>query len=722
MTEEFHFMDFVSVLRRRSRVVLAFGVTGTALVSLVVLVPPPRYTATAQILIEAQGLVGAQATFVEQSPDQAAVLSAVTALSAHDLLKHTLASLPRDPAFRAAVTELKNPRNGPGAGWRGRLHGLLPVPWLTATGAPGPLSLRRLTRHLDIFQDRGSHVVSVSVNSISPGEAAAVANKLTQLYVTEQEEQKRAATDRALAWLGARIPELRRDVDRVDAAAQAYQSTHKLVDSKRAVVTDQELEDLNRQLSTAEADLAERQTRLLNARTQLMAGVHRTAAAEDVGSPAQAELHRQESELLLAQAELGVRYSANYPKVLQLGSQLREVRQQIARETGRVIVALKNDVALAAVRVATIRHRLGAVEAASTDVHLHSLEREASANRQLYETLLQRREELQQQRQSLSPGVNILSLASPPDRPSSPSPYLFMIPAVIISLTCGTLVALAREGLDKTLRSERDVVEVLGVPCVGLVPQLRRIGRHRPHEWLRNRPFNPYTEAIRSLVAALHLAAQVRAAKVILFSSSVPGEGKTTLAVSFAAYVAMLGRRVLLIDLDFRNPQILRELGGQVPGDALNCIRVGALPAEVIQHSAALQLDYLAIPRLPIDPMTAFMGGHLARLLDLLREKYDCVVIDSAPLIAITETRILASMVDKVVFAVKWGSTQRRVVQNALAILRNSGFSGRPPPDLAGVVITQVDLRRHALYRYGDSGEVVMRYGQRYARKNTASD
>lgn len=722
MTEDFHFMDFVSVLRRRIWGVLAFGAIGTTLVSLVLLIPPPRYTATAQILIEAQGLVGAQATFVEQSPDQAAVLSAVTALSAHDLLKHTLVGLPQDSAFRAAVAALQSPRDGSGAGWRGRLRTLLPVSWLTATGAPGPLSLRHLTRHLDIFQDRGSHVVSVSVNSVSPGEAAAVANRLAQLYVTEQEERKRAATDRALAWLGARIPELRRDVDRLDGAAQTYQSTHKLVDSKRAVVTDQELEDLNRQLSSAEADFAERKARLSNARQQFMAGARKMPAVEDVDSPALAELHRQESDLLLAQAELGIRYSVTHPKILQLRSQLREVRRQIDRETDRVIVALKNDVALAAVRVATIRHRLGAVEAASTDVHLHSLEREASANRQLYETLLQRREELQQQRESLSPGVNILSLASPPDRPSSPSPYLFIIPALIVSLTCGTLVALAREGLDRTLRSESDVTEVLGVPCVGLVPQLRRIGRRRPHEWLRERPFDPYTEAIRSLVAALHLAAHDRAAKVILFSSSVPGEGKTTLAVSFAVYVAMLGRRVLLIDLDFRNPQILRELGGRVPGDALNRIRVGGSPSEIIQHSAALQLDYLAIPRLPIDPMTAFMGGHLARLLDLLRDKYDCVVIDSAPFIAITETRVLASMVDKVVFAVKWGSTQRRVVQNALAVLRNSGFSGRPPPDLAGVVITQVNLKRHALYRYGDSGEVVMRYGQHDTRKNAASD
>ena len=254
------------------------------------------------------------------------------------------------------------------------------------------------------------------------------------------------------------------------------------------------------------------------------------------------------------------------------------------------------------------------------------------------------------------------------------------------------------------------------MPCIGLVPKLNRLGNTRPHEYMCDRPFDPYTEAIRSIAATLNLTAITHTPKIVLFSSSVPGEGKTTLAVSFAAYVALLGKRVLLIDLDFRNPQILRELGGTLESGCKDAIHFGRPSTEMIRRHAHMKLDYLSIPRLPIDPMTAFVGGHLSRLLDALREKYDCVVIDSSPLLATTEARLLASMVDRVVFAVKWGSTPRNVVQNALNSLQSPSFADAPQPDLAGIVITQVDLKRHARYRNGNVGDVTMQYGNQYSQ------
>jgi Mrp family chromosome partitioning ATPase len=188
----------------------------------------------------------------------------------------------------------------------------------------------------------------------------------------------------------------------------------------------------------------------------------------------------------------------------------------------------------------------------------------------------------------------------------------------------------------------------------------------------------------------------------------VADEGKTTLAISFAVYAARIQRRVLLIDLSFRNPSIASELREPAETGILQFPR-GRPPTELIRAAPGLGFDYLPLSRDSADPVATLASEQVPELLRQLEGSYDCVVIDSAPLLSATEARLLASMVDKVLFAVKWGSTRREVAQNALELLRRSAFGSDHQREAITAVITQVDLKMHARYRYGDFSENLLR-------------
>jgi Mrp family chromosome partitioning ATPase len=577
------------------------------------------------------------------------------------------------------------------------------------------LTLPLLERHLNVFQEQGSHVIAVSYTSSDPQEAATIANRITQVYLEQHVAQQRAGIDNALAWFDRRIPELAERVQQLDTKLQQDQTASGLGDTSQANLMAQ-LSDVNRQLVTAEADLRAREARYQSIRA-------RQAGGEDVvkylDTPALNELRRKEAELLQVYARMsGVGYRGANPVLDPIRGQLQSIRQEMAHAAQAAIANLAGDVQATTAQVNALRQRVTALQQASTDVKLQSLQREVVTSRQLYASLEQRHEQLREQREGLSPTVQLLSMAAPPERPSSPSPILFIPPAAVLFAMFGGFTALLLERLDTTLRSARDVANHAGLPCVGLVP--RMLGRDRPHRYLLERPFAPYSEAIRAVVAGLRLTSSPNASNVILVTSSLPGEGKTTLAISLAVYLAQLSRRVLLIDMDFRRPAVLRELGGTAQVSMADLLLSNHPAAEYIRHLPDYKLDCLPLRRgVGVDPVKLFATEQLPRLLEHLRAQYDCIVIDSAPLMAVTETRLLAALADTVLLGIRWGKTHREVASSAAALLADPlSYQGKPPPRLASA-LTQVDLKRHARYRSGANGEFLVEYARYYSTDET---
>jgi polysaccharide biosynthesis transport protein len=351
------------------------------------------------------------------------------------------------------------------------------------------------------------------------------------------------------------------------------------------------------------------------------------------------------------------------------------------------------------------------------------LKNEAEGTRseaQVLVELQRRQDELRSQIEFISADVGVASLANTPERPSSSNPLLFILPASLICAIGASLFAVIVDRLDRRFRSERDVGDALGIPCIGLVPKIASRRRVRPHRYLLAEPFSAYSEAIKSAAATLKIVANNEESKVVLISSSVPMEGRSTLALSLAAYVAVLGRRVVLVDLDFRRASLLGKLSGRTDREIRDLHSQNRPPGEIIQPIPGLGLDYLPMPRRQADPLALVANEQMSSLLQELRDSYDCVIIDGPPVLGATEARLLPALADRVLFVVKWGDTRRDVAQNALRLLRDAGCLDKEWDELPVAIITQVNLKQHARYGFGDTGELRMRYRKYYARSMKA--
>jgi capsular exopolysaccharide synthesis family protein len=408
---------------------------------------------------------------------------------------------------------------------------------------------------------------------------------------------------------------------------------------------------------------------------------------------------------------------------LYIDEQAEQKRQSIAAELARVTERISNvkvegeqtAAELAKLVQQSLHAQPGSAERNAIESQLRLLERGSVPRDQLFANLLQRQRELRYQQAFVPPDLRILTPAEPPTRPSSPSASLLILLAFLLSLLSGCLLAVIIDRLDQAVRNGRQVAEELGISTLAMTPLLSRAGRKRMHKNLAKKPFDTYTEAIRSLVAGLQLVSPRQRSKIILMSSSLPQEGRTTLAVSVAMYLAQLGKRVLLIDLDFRRGSVARILNLKAKRGIAE-ILLHDLPAhDVIQRTPYFGLDFLPMSRYKVDPMYLFTGRQLSRLLNQLRENYDCLILDGPPVLRATEARLLAPLADHIVFVVKWGSTRRDVALTAINQLRRAGYSEGDPHNWLRAVISQVNLQKHARYKYRDVGAYFAQHGSYYS-------
>jgi polysaccharide biosynthesis transport protein len=571
-------------------------------------------------------------------------------------------------------------------------------------------TVHRLLDQLEITQNPLSYVISIDFTSTKPEKAARIANAVAELYVTGQREEKLAATREAASWLTDRVEQLRQAVLASEQAIEEYRNANQIVGGQSGSLGEQELANLNFEMVKARAERAEREVRLRRAREVRGKRGGYESLAEVMASPVIIALRQQEAAVLQKEAQLSKEYGPLHPIMLEVAAEKENLGSKINLEVGNVVVNLENEVAVARSREKALAEALGEAKDRSAvtnraEIELRQLEREAEANRSLYESFLTRLKQLEEQLNLVRPDAKIVSLAAIPQSASFPKRKPMVVIGFTSSVVLGVLLALLRERLDTGFHTGRQLHEVLGVASFGLVPAIRRGKRDpSPHRYLLDRPLSAYADAIRSVQKSVELSGSDGRSHIVLVTSTLPGEGKTTLALSLAVSAARSGRKTVVVDVDLRHPSVAREIG-QPFGPGLVEFLTGEATLDEIIHVADFQsnLHFIPVKGLTSSPVDLLESREMATLLKALRSRYHYVFLDGPPAL-VTDARAAAFLADTVLYAVRWNKTKAEVASHGLEALTGSRIS------VAGLVLTQVNLARQARYSYGDVSSYYTEY------------
>lgn len=715
------------VLRRRKWSIAAITIAGTAAAYLYGSSVIPVYNAQATLLVEPS-----DSRVAELEPPVSADLSAdfndiatqIRLLQSRNYQARVMEDLGLfdDPEFNSSIIDPDAPPPNPVTTFIEKpldtVLAWLPSEWLITSGtAQEPLdavvapyqirerALDKFSDNVEFLNDPVAYIITIGFNSPDPEKAARIANRIAEIYVDDQLNNKIFATDRTSAWLQERLSELEVELRNAEEKVGEFRSTNLVGEAEGMTLTQQELSDLNRDLIVARGELAEKQAKLRLVRDLRNSGQSLDSIAEVTASPVIVSLRQNETDLLRQEAELSSLYGERHPRMVWLRNEKANLQQKINAEVERIILTLNNDVSVTSTRIAAIESQLGAVKTQNVSdqaagVQLAQYERQAESTRALYETFLNRFKETREQLEIVQPDVRIVSMASPAIQPTTPGKKIFAAAGFVVSFGVGALLAIIFDRFDRGIRSARQIERRLGLHTLALVPQLERLKKNqKPYQYLMEKPLSAYAEAIRSIYTAVKLSNVDREPRVVLVTSSLPQEGKTTFAVSLATFAARSQKRVLLIDLDLRHPSVHRELGWQVSGGLVEYMANERSLEEVIHHDLETGLHFLPIKGQTTNPTDLLDSQKMRLLIESLRDSYDYIVLDSAPLASVTDTRVAALLADKVLFCLRWGQTMIGATEDSVQALAEIGV------EPAGAVLTMVDMKKHARYGYGDVGQ-----------------
>lgn len=694
----------------------------TALISLMAILTiyqlTPRFTATTQLLIgiNSAKVVDIQEVMTGNLNGDSAVIGEMEVIKSRELARKIIDHLHLDQ-YEEFNPKLKKP---------GLLAQFSPNNWLpdtwkeamgmveVATGDESEKEEARLTNltntflsKLTVSQIKRSQVINISVESEDPKLAAKIANEVADKYIVGQLQAKFDATKKATDWLNDQLGELKQKLESSERAVENYRKSHDLVEvSKGTGLSQQQLSEINSQLIIARAQRAEAEAKYQQVESILRSGHDIDSVAEVLNSSLIATLRSQESEVQRKYSEMLVEYGARHPRMIQMQAELTDIKNKIDSEVKKIASGLRHSLDVAHAREDSLSTSLKQMENKTSgnnqaEVDLHALEREATANKALFETFLGRFKETASTQGIEQADARVISFAEVPLLASFPKKNLMITVSIIGALFFGVFLIFVLEMLHPGVRSPEQVQELFNMATLGIVPAVSGI-KVAPHQYLLDKPQSSLAEAINTLRISLSLLNPDTDVKTVLVTSSVPGEGKSTLCSLLARHSAAAGKKVVLVDCDLRRPTIGKIFGIDKTTLGLTDLLMNhdlilddLLVNDPITNMKILTRGHSAF----INPSDLFASQRMKGILDKLHNEFDLVILDSAPIMAVPDTRILAGMADKTLFVLNWNTTPKKVVGSALHILNRDEQS-----NVAGIVLQKVNLEQYGRYGYGDSG------------------
>jgi succinoglycan biosynthesis transport protein ExoP len=740
--------QLIGVIRRQYPIIVLISACAIALSLVYLFTTPKQYTAHALLLIDTTKMrvVQPQQQLVGDLPlDDAQVNTQIELLKSDEIGLSVIKNLQLtgNPEFVGSQT-----------GLLGAIFGLISRPFFSEVNSlHAPASENALTQSaLSRFQARReikrvteTYVLNISFTSLSAGSAAAIANGIADAYIVDQLDSKFQSSRRAGKWLQERIGELRQQAMTADRAVLEFKEQKNIIDmggrgggGDGRLLSDQQVVDLNSQLATARATTAEAKARLDRIQVVMAQEIPDAAVTDSLNSSIISQLRAQYLDFDRRRALYAARYGLTHLAVVNLQTQMTQLRRSMSDELSRIAESYKSNYAIAMAREASLEKSLtrqisGAQLTNRDRLGLDELESRAKVYHSIHDSFLQRYMEITQQQSLPITEARVISAAAPPGGASSPQTFRVLTLAGALGLMLSFAIAWLRESTDRVFRTAQQVEQILKTNCLAVIPIVKNIIASAPasrrtsnsaaksiaseegiylnapglYRYVIHDPLSSFAEGFRAVKVAADISGSIKQNKVIGITSTVPHEGKSTVACNFAELIARGGSKTILIDCDLRNPTLTRRLISK--GADIGLLQVIGGKAEL--HQAIRIDDVTGLAFLPavvksrLTQSSEILASEVFRqLIERLRNTYDYIIIDFPPLTPVVDVRATTNIIDSYVFVIEWGRTRFKLVERQLA----------SAPEifdrLLGVVLNKANVK--VLERYESY------YGRPYYEKN----
>jgi capsular exopolysaccharide synthesis family protein len=706
-TDEVHLLDRLAIIYRYRGIVLTVFVLASAAMIIQGYSNVPSYQAKAQILIEDErstavpGITSTENTYYEDPEPYYKTQYRI--LTGRDLTRRVIQKLELEkvPEFNGTavaptgvpfLTKLKQ-RMG-GLEGSARPAETAEAPKADETPDESALVSAFIGR-VEVIPVAGSRLVDVTFTSGDPAFAARAVNALVDEYVRQNLSIKLEGTQNMIDWLEQEVAKQQAKVEESERALAEYRDRQNALslDDKQNIVLSR-LNKLNDDVMSAKTRKAQKE--ILYSQIKAIASGQSPEAIPAVAqSTAVQSAKARVVEAQRARATLAERYGERHPSLQKATVDLQEAQRQYELELTRSVQTIKNEYETAVLEEQTMARALDAAKADAQDlskksVNYNVMEREASSNRQVYESLLQRANELRVSSNSRQNNVRVIDYAEVPRGPMAPTGRRTWLLSFGVALVLAIGVAYGLDYMNDTVKNPEDITRRLRLPFLGLVPSIRGdrhpmlASSHVPHD---------FGESFRALRTSLISKYTSEGTKIILVTSAQPLEGKTTTAANIAMALAYGGSRVLLVDGDMRRPGLHRPLRLTNERGLSQVLTGQARVRDVLQRTVDPNLLAITAGKTPPNPSELLASERMKTLLtNLTHGPFDWIIVDTPPVLAVTDAVILAPSVSGVTFVIGAEMTRRRLAERAIEIIMQAR------PKYAAAVLNKVDFARNKYY------------------------
>lgn len=564
--------------------------------------------------------------------------------------------------------------------------------------SPEALRAEVTTNFLDRLRVDGeqlSRVITIEFQSNDPTLAAQVPNTVADLFLEQKRNQRDDAVRQSSQWLTNQVAALQERVLLSEEKLERFRREEGLLDVRGTELMRQQLIKLNDQLIQASTERAEREARLRQVQLLIDQEKGTESIAPVLASALINNLRLQESQIQQRLAEQLTTLRDGHPEVIKTRRELEDVRSTIAGEVRKIVQSMQNETEIARVREANVQNAVSELKAVmegqtEAEIALRAIQAEVAANQNLYEIMLNRLAAVDlESREPEQVGAEVISRAVVPRVPIAPKKKLAVLASVLAGMILAALLALLMDFLIRGFKNAKQVEQATGLPVIASIPLSQNVRDSKVplYEMVRRRPGSAVGQGIRKVRTALNLLGEGKPIRTVLITSSVAGEGKSSIALALVVNAVSAGLRTLVIDCDTVNGSVTRQLDGDSSRGLKQFLEGDGEVEDAVEFDLGLGIHYVATGGLISNSDDLFASRRMAELLRYAERNFDLTVLDTGPSSAVSDTLVLVPQVDASIFVIEWEKTRRETAEQSIREIYELG------ENLAGIVMSKNNLR-----------------------------